>query len=272
MLLLIAVRMPVGLSMLLVGAVGYSSCRAGGVPRLHEDEPLSAVRQLHAVGDPAVHPDGRVGRAVGHGARPVRAAAQPRRPYSRRARHGGDRGLHRRSAPSAARRSPPPPPSAAPRCRNCAATATMAASATGIIAVGGTLGILIPPSVILVVYAITTEQNIAKLFMAALIPGLMAARVLLHRDHASSSAAIPSWRHAGPATPPPSARRCCSPAALAGAGRRVRVVGGIYGGVFTPTEGAAVGAIAMLAVGVAAARLGWPRSRPPWCRRRRPRA
>ncbi len=47
--------------------------------------------------------------------------------------------------------------------------------ATGTIAVGGTLGILIPPSVILVVYAITTEQNIAKLFQAALIPGLLAA-------------------------------------------------------------------------------------------------
>ena len=47
--------------------------------------------------------------------------------------------------------------------------------ATGTIAVGGTLGILIPPSVILVVYAITTEQNIAKLFKAALIPGLLAA-------------------------------------------------------------------------------------------------
>jgi C4-dicarboxylate transporter, DctM subunit len=47
--------------------------------------------------------------------------------------------------------------------------------ATGTIAVGGTLGILIPPSVILVVFAITTEQNIAKLFQAALIPGLLAA-------------------------------------------------------------------------------------------------
>ena len=45
----------------------------------------------------------------------------------------------------------------------------------GVVAVGGTLGILIPPSVILVVYAISTEQNIAKLFQAALIPGLMAA-------------------------------------------------------------------------------------------------
>ena len=47
--------------------------------------------------------------------------------------------------------------------------------ATGTIAVGGTLGILIPPSVILVVYAITTEQNIAKLFMAAFVPGILAA-------------------------------------------------------------------------------------------------
>ena len=48
------------------------------------------------------------------------------------------------------------------------------AFATGTIAVGGTLGILIPPSVILVVYAISTEQNIVKLFQAALIPGLLA--------------------------------------------------------------------------------------------------
>ena len=46
--------------------------------------------------------------------------------------------------------------------------------ATGTIAVGGTLGILIPPSVILVIYAITVEQNISKLFMAALVPGLLA--------------------------------------------------------------------------------------------------
>ena len=47
--------------------------------------------------------------------------------------------------------------------------------ATGTLAVGGTLGILIPPSVILIVYAVATEQNIAKLFMAALVPGLLAA-------------------------------------------------------------------------------------------------
>src|SRR5690606_24338434 len=49
------------------------------------------------------------------------------------------------------------------------------ALATGCLAAGGTLGILIPPSVVLVIYAILTEQNIAKLFVAAVIPGLMAA-------------------------------------------------------------------------------------------------
>ncbi|MGT2445310.1 TRAP transporter large permease subunit (plasmid) [Ensifer adhaerens] len=50
---------------------------------------------------------------------------------------------------------------------------------TGTIAAGGTLGILIPPSVILVIYAITAEQNIAKLFQAALVPGLLAAAFYL---------------------------------------------------------------------------------------------
>src|SRR5690606_15630560 len=49
------------------------------------------------------------------------------------------------------------------------------ALATGTLAAGGTLGILIPPSIILVIYAILTEQNIAKLFMAALLPGILAA-------------------------------------------------------------------------------------------------
>ena len=49
------------------------------------------------------------------------------------------------------------------------------ALATGTLAAGGTLGILIPPSVILVIYAILTEQNIAKLFLTAMIPGILAA-------------------------------------------------------------------------------------------------
>ncbi len=118
----------------------------------------------------------------------------------------------------------------------------------GVVAVGGTLGILIPPSVILVVYAISTEQNIAKLFKAALIPGLMAAAFYC------ITIAIVIARHPelGPAQPRIAWRDRIRPLlgvvpALVVA---LIVVGGIYGGVFTPTEGASVGAFVMLAIGV----------------------
>ncbi|MBL8703589.1 MAG: TRAP transporter large permease [Rhodospirillales bacterium] len=130
------------------------------------------------------------------------------------------------------------------------------AFAAGTLAVGGTLGILIPPSVILVVYAITTEQNIAKLFMAALVPGLMASAFYLctiafvaarHPDRAPAIAPAPwpeRWR----------ALAQVWPAVLIA----IVVVGGIYGGIFTPTEGAAVGATATLAVAVIQGRMGLP--------------
>ena len=81
----------------------------------------------------------------------------------------------RGSAPSAVHRWRRRRRSGARRCRNSNATNTMAASPPASSRSGGTLGILIPPSVILVVYAIATEQNIAKLFMAALVPGVLAA-------------------------------------------------------------------------------------------------
>ena len=88
--------------------------------------------------------------------------------------------------------------------------------ATGTIAVGGTLGILIPPSIILVVYAITTEQNIAKLFKAALIPGLMAALfytlaiawTVRRRPELAPPAAVDGRRPA--ARPCSASGRCCS--------------------------------------------------------------
>ena len=127
--------------------------------------------------------------------------------------------------------------------------------ATGTLAVGGTLGILIPPSVILIVYAISTEQNIAKLFMAALVPGLLAATFyiltiawLVRRN--------PEFGPAQPRTPPAERMRLLVkiwPVLLIA----FVVIGGIYGGVFTPTEGAAVGAIATLATGLLQRTLGW---------------
>lgn len=126
--------------------------------------------------------------------------------------------------------------------------------AAGTIAVGGVLGILVPPSVILVVYAISTEQNIARLFMAALVPALMAVGFYI----ATVAAVVrrrPDLCPAGPRVPAEERRaalRNVVPVLLIA----VVVVGGIYGGVFTPTESAAVGCAATLLVGLARRALG----------------
>ena len=111
---------------------------------------------------------------------------------------------------------------------------------TATLAAGGTLGILIPPSVVLVIYAILAEQNIAKLFLAAIIPGIMAA--IGYMIAISIYVRIYPER-AGVRDPVPYAARFRAlgavwPVLLV----FVAVVGGIYGGIFTPTEGAAVGA------------------------------
>ncbi|MBU8545221.1 MULTISPECIES: TRAP transporter large permease [Roseomonadaceae] len=119
---------------------------------------------------------------------------------------------------------------------------------TGTIAVGGTLGILIPPSVILVIYAISTEQNIAKLFMAALIPGLLAMALYI----LAIALLVRFNPKLGPPGEAPSAaeRRTAFRNVIPVLLIAVVVVGGIYGGVFTPTESAAIGCIGTLAVGV----------------------
>ncbi|MDA7426023.1 TRAP transporter large permease [Thalassococcus lentus] len=112
---------------------------------------------------------------------------------------------------------------------------------TATLAAGGTLGILIPPSVVLVIYAILTEQNIAKLFLAAFVPGIIAAIGYM------IAVSIYVRRHpnaAGVREPIPMRERISMlinvwPVLLV----FIAVVGGIYGGIFTPTEGAAVGAL-----------------------------
>jgi C4-dicarboxylate transporter, DctM subunit len=112
--------------------------------------------------------------------------------------------------------------------------------ATGTIAVGGTLGILIPPSVILVVYAITTEQNIAKLFKAALIPGLIAALFYC----IAIALVVRRWPHLAPPAQVHVGNRLKALAAVWPVLLiALTVVGGIYGGIFTPTEAAGIACI-----------------------------
>ncbi|MEQ8584868.1 MAG: TRAP transporter large permease [Thalassobaculaceae bacterium] len=111
---------------------------------------------------------------------------------------------------------------------------------TGALAAGGTLGILIPPSVVLVIYAILTEQNIAKLFVAAVIPGILAALGYMLAIAVYVRLRPDSAGHRDPA--PMGARfralwRIWPVLAVFAV-----VVGGIYAGLFTPTEGAAFGA------------------------------
>ncbi|MEZ5847919.1 MAG: TRAP transporter large permease [Geminicoccaceae bacterium] len=112
--------------------------------------------------------------------------------------------------------------------------------ATASIAAGGTLGILIPPSVVLVIYGILTEQSIGKLFIAGILPGLLgillyllAVRFTVWRDPASG----PAGERAGTARRLSSLRNSWATLSLF-----LVVIGGIYGGVFTPTEAAGVGA------------------------------
>ena len=125
----------------------------------------------------------------------------------------------------------------------------------GVIAVGGTLGIMIPPSTIMVIYGIITETNIGKLFAAGVIPGLMSAALMM------LGIALITWRNPAHA---PAGRRSTWPerwSALRGIWGVLLLVfvvlGGIYGGIFTATEGAGFGAAGAFLFALARRRLTW---------------
>ena len=129
------------------------------------------------------------------------------------------------------------------------------ALATGALAAGGTLGVLIPPSVVLVIYAVLAEQNVAAMFIAALLPGLLAlsgymVAIMIYVRLAPGS---------GPAAPRMNwserlhtLREVWPIVAIF-----VTVIGGIYGGIFTPTEAAAIGTIATGALALLMRELTW---------------
>lgn len=109
----------------------------------------------------------------------------------------------------------------------------------GIVCNAGTLGILIPPSIVMVVYAAATEQSVGKLFMAGVIPGVLLGVALMLAIY------IVARVKKLPALPRATLREWLSAArkAIWGLLLMVIILGGIYTGMFTPTEAAAVAAV-----------------------------
>jgi len=118
--------------------------------------------------------------------------------------------------------------------------------AAGVICNAGTLGILIPPSIVMVVYCAVTEESVGRIFMAGVIPGLLLGLMLM----------FAVWWRAGKlkVKPPPKASATevlvAFKDSMWGLALLVIIMGGIYGGIFTPTEAAAVSAVYALVVAV----------------------
>ena len=111
--------------------------------------------------------------------------------------------------------------------------------AAGVIANAGTLGILIPPSIVMVVYASATDVSVGRMFLAGVIPGLMAGTMLMITIYAIARVKnLPKGEWLGWGEVLSSGRD-----ALWGLFLIVIILGGIYGGIFTPTEAAAVAAV-----------------------------
>jgi C4-dicarboxylate transporter, DctM subunit len=126
--------------------------------------------------------------------------------------------------------------------------------AAGLICNAGTLGILIPPSIVLVVYGAVTETSIGNLFIAGFVPGLVLVLALM------AVVAIRARRENLPRQPQASLATVLRTGrdAIWGLALVVVILGGIYLGAFTPTEAAAVAAVYALAVAVFVYRdLGW---------------
>lgn len=117
---------------------------------------------------------------------------------------------------------------------------------TGVVCNAGTLGILIPPSIVMVVYAAATETSVGRLFMAGVVPGILLGLMLMVAIYVSARAkGLPRQSRASLGEVVSSARE-----AMWGLMLIVIILGGIYGGIFTPTEAAAVSAVYAFVVAV----------------------
>ena len=127
--------------------------------------------------------------------------------------------------------------------------------ATGVVAAGGSLGILIPPSVIFIVYGIMTEQSIGKLFMAGILPGILLSALFI--------LTIYIWVSINPKMAPRVEKQTFKVKIRSLAGLIevlilfVVVMGGLFLGIFTPTEAGAVGALGGVVIPLVRRQLTW---------------
>jgi C4-dicarboxylate transporter DctM subunit len=127
--------------------------------------------------------------------------------------------------------------------------------AAGVVAAGGSLGILVPPSVVFIIYGIMTEQSIGKLFMAGILPGILLAGLFM--------LAVVIWAYLAPEVAPRGPRTDLRArlASLAGLIETLLlfllVMGGLFLGLFTPTEAGAVGAMGSLLIALFRRNLSW---------------
>lgn len=129
------------------------------------------------------------------------------------------------------------------------------ALSAGTVAVGGTLGVVIPPSVVLIVIAVQTEQSLLRLFLAAIVPGMILTALFL-----ATVLVLCLRRPAlGPLGPATTLREKI--VSLSGVVETLilflLVIGGLYFGWFTPTEAGAAGAFGALVIGLVRRRLSW---------------
>jgi tripartite ATP-independent transporter DctM subunit len=126
---------------------------------------------------------------------------------------------------------------------------------TGVIAAGGTLGAMFPPSIVLAVYGLITQQDIGKLFMAGILPGILAVSMYMTTIFIIGRAR-PGWLPTAPASSwaerIQAIKEVWAPNVLF-----LFVIGGLYGGLFTPTEAGGMGAGGALIVSLARRRLSW---------------
>jgi len=256
LLLLLALRMPIGLAMSLVGAIGVAILNSphaalnslGSFPFSHAAVQAFAVIPLFVL-------MGNFAAASGMG-RDLYAAAYAWVGH----RRGGLASATIMACAGFAALSGSSVASAVTMGRVCLPEMRRyrydARLATGVVAAGGTLGILIPPSTVLVVYALLTEQSIGRLFLAGFLPGILLTALFV-LTVVIVCARRPDFGPPGERLP---ARERLS--ALGGAAAFLAVVvitiGGIYAGVFTVNEAAAVGALLTMAHALWRRRLPFP--------------